>query len=373
MRSRLLARLDAAIARTRDPVQLACLRAERAGFLGRHGQVELARGQLQELQRQFAARPHVAVSGWMALAEGQIEQYTHLGSATAYDRLKRAYALSAAAQLQPLQALSAAWLAHAHYLRDERERTAALCAEALRLAAPDHHGARWRACLTVAVGLHYTGRLDLAQPWYNSARQHALADGDDVALSSTIYNQAGLRADHARQAAAFEGVTGSQAVHAAMVMDSTSNFDAGIGLQSLDWLVPLLRAHLLVLEGCFEQALALFDEQQAGSPTTRSPWRERLQPCLLADRAWCLLQTGREEEARAGAQAAEQSLQQASCDVDDRALAHARLAELFARFGDAQRAARHRARAEQDHAAYKAQQAKALHILQEALGELRPA
>lgn len=369
MRSRLLARLDASIARTRDPVQLACLRAERAGFLGRHGQVELARGQIQEIQRQFAQQPHVAVSAWIALAEGQVEQYTNLGSSTAHDRLKRAYALSAAARLQPLQALSAAWLAHAHYLCDERERMASLNAEALRLAAPEQHSTRWRACLTVAVAFHYAGRLDLAQPWYAAARRHALADGDEVALSAVVYNQAGLRADQARHAAAFGGATGSEAVHAAMGMDSAGNFDAGIGIQSLDWLVPLMRAQLLVLEGRFEEALALFDEHGG---RMQPGWRERMQACLLADRAWCLLQLGREAEAREEAATAAQSLQEGESEVDDRALAHLRLAQLWRHFGEDEAAARHQAGAEQDRAAYLAQQAEMLRVVQPALAGLSP-
>lgn len=369
MRSRLLARLDAAIARTRDPVQLACLRAERAGFLGRHGQVELARGQLKDIQRQFAQQPHVAVSAWLALADGQIEQYSHLGSAVAHDRLKRAYALSAAAGLHALQALSAAWLAHAHYLRDEPARMAALCAEALRLAAADHHGARWRACLTTAVALHYAGRFDLAQPWYAAARQHALADGDEVGLSATMYNQAGLRADQARQAAAFGNVVERDAVHAAMGVDSAGNFDAGIGLQSLDWLVPLLRAQLLVLEGRFDEALTLIDRH---SDRLQPGWRERMQPCLLADRAWCLLQLGRHAEAREETELAAQGLSAAAAEVDDRALAHARLAQLYRQFGDEMRAAQHQVQAERDHAVYQAQQVQTLHIVLQGLEGLTP-
>jgi hypothetical protein len=370
MRSRLLARLDAAIARTRDPVELACLRAERAGFLGRHGQVELARGQIQDLQRQFARQPHAAVSAWLALAEGQTEQYIDLGSTLAHDRLKRAYALSAAAALQPLRALSAAWLAHAHYLRDEYERMAALCAEALRLAAPDQHSARWRAGLTAAVAFHYAGRFDLAQPWYAAARQHALADGDEVALSAVLYNQAGLRADQARQAAAFGGAGGSEAVHASMGMDSAGNLDAGLGIQSLDWLVPLMRAQLLVVEGRFGEALALIDQH---GQRIQAGWRDRMHACLLADRAWCLLQLGRGAEARAEAEVAEQQLLESPSEVDDRALAHARLAQLFQAFGDAARAGEHRALAERDRAAYVAQQAAMLRAALPALGGLSPA
>jgi hypothetical protein len=371
MRSRLLARLDTAIARTRDPVQLACLRAERAGFLGRHGQVELARGQIAEIQRQFAQQPHVAVSGWIALAEGQVEQYSNLGSRLAHDKLKRAHALGAAARLQPLQALSAAWLAHAHYLCDERERMAALCVEALQLAGPEQHSVRWRACLTVAVAFHYAGRLDLAQPWYAAARSHALADGDEVALSAVLYNQAGLRADQARQAAAFGGATGSAAVHAAMGMDSAGHLDEGLGIQSLDWLVPLMRAQLLVLEGHFAEALGLIEQH---SERIQPGWRERMEPCLLADHAWCLLHLGRGDEAREEAQVAAAQLHSAPGDVevDDRALAHARLVQLFEAFGEASHAAEHRALAAADRAAYLAQQAETLRVVEPRLKELVP-
>jgi tetratricopeptide (TPR) repeat protein len=373
MRSRLLARLDAAIARTRDPVQLACLRAERAGFLGRHGQVELARGQISELQRQFAHHPHAAVSAWVLLAEGQLEQYSDLGSKLAHDRFKRAYALSAAAGLRPLHALSAAWLSHAHYLCDERGRMAALCAESLRLAEPDHHSARWRACLTAATAFHYAGRLDLAQPWYAAARRHALADGDEVALSAVLYNQSGLRADQARLAVAFGGTgTGTgDAVHAAMGMDSAGHLDEGLGIQSLDWLVPLMRAQLLVLDGRFEEALALIEEH---GERLKAGWRERMGPCLLADHAWCLLQLGRVDEAREEAETAAAQLREAAADVDpdDRALAQSRVAQLFDAFGNAARAEEHRALAARDRALYEAQQADMLRVMEPAFQALGP-
>lgn len=370
MRSRLLVRLDAAIARTRDPVQLACLRAERAGFLGRHGQVELARGQVHEIQRQFARQPHVAVSGWLALAEGQIEQYANLGSALACDRLKRAHALSAAAGMVPLQALSAAWLSHAHYLADECARMAACCAEALRLAAPDHHASRWRACLSAAVTFHYAGRLDMALPWYAAARQHALADGDEVALSAVLYNQAGLRADQARHLAAFGGAAGgAAAMHAAMGMDSVGHFDAGNGIQSMDWLVPIMRAQLLVLEDRFEDALMLMDRHVERTP---AGWHARMQAGLLADRAWCLLHLGCEAEARDVLQRAARAACSDASDMDDRALAHARLAQLYRHFGDPQRAAEHQARALLDRERYLVQQERTLSIVEPVLKELTP-
>jgi len=366
--SRLLARLDTAIARTRNPVELACLRAERAGFLGRHGQVELAKQQLSEIQRQFTRQPHVAVSGWLALAEGQLDHYSRL-SGSAHDRFQRAYALSSAAQLQPLKALSAAWLAHACDVRCERARMVQLAAEALTLAAPDDHGARWRACLTVGTSYHFAGRLDLAQPWYGAARQHALADGDEVALSAVVYNQAGIRSDQARLASAFGEGLGAEALHAVMNTESAGRFDQAIGLLSLDWLVPLLRAQLLVLESRFTEALDLFEQHGARA---EAEWRERMEPCLYADRAWCLLKTGREAEAREEALAAAEALTSAPCETDDRALAHARLAQLFEALGDAERAAAHKAAALRDYDTLCADRADLLDRLNRALANLSP-
>src|SRR5205085_11523468 len=114
----LLARLDAALARARQPVEVACLRAERAGFLARLGRFDEARAVLGSLHAQFDPRPHAAVSAWLCLVEGWMLHFGNFG-AGARDKMKRAQALSAAAGLQPLQALSSAWLAHMDYLADD--------------------------------------------------------------------------------------------------------------------------------------------------------------------------------------------------------------------------------------------------------------
>ena len=70
--SRLLARLDGALARTRHPVEAACLRAERAGFLARLGHLDAARAAAQALHAQFDTQPHAAVSSWLCLVDGWV-------------------------------------------------------------------------------------------------------------------------------------------------------------------------------------------------------------------------------------------------------------------------------------------------------------
>jgi tetratricopeptide (TPR) repeat protein len=352
----------------RDPVELALLRAERAAFLGRQGQVELAREQLREIQRQFSPRPHVAVSAAVALAEGQIDHYSHL-TPTAHDRFKRAHALSAAAQLRRLQAVSAAWLAHTYEARGDHPRMASLSAEAMSLADADHHAAHWRVGLTVGNAYHFAGRLDRARPWYASSRRHALAYGDEVALSALMHNQAAVRASHARMAAAFGGVSQAEAVEAVMGAESSARFDAHMGLQSSDWMVPMLRAQLLVLEERFDEALEFFDRQWDRADPG---WRQRMQPCLLADRAWCLLQTGAREQAREEMEQAAKSLD-GRCEIDDQALAHARLAQLHAAFGHAAESVRHWEQAEADRATHEGVQRQVVLLLDEALAGMEPA
>jgi len=370
MASRLLARLDAAIARSRDPVQVACLRAERAGFLARHGQVGLARTQLQELQRQFSREPHAAVSGWLALAEGQVEHYTHLGGQS-HDRFNRAYALSRAAQLRPLQALAAAWLGHSEYVRNRRDAMARLSAEALTLAEPQHHGARWRAALTVASAYHLAGCNEQAEAWYIAARTHAMADGDDAAISALLWNQAALRFLQARWAEVFGGEPPPSLVAST---DASTGFDRVMGVQSLDWLGPMLRAQLATMEGRWGEGLALIDEH---FPRSGDDWRDRMAPSVLADRAWCLWHLGRHAEAgedlRQAGEAVQQQLQgRQSFEVDDRALAQARMAEVAQALGEGAAAAQWRAGAERDAQQHHDEQQRLRALLDAALQGLNP-
>jgi hypothetical protein len=370
MGSRLLAQLDAAIVRARaHPIEQACLRAERAAFLSRQGRGDEAALQLQQIHREFAQRPAIAVSGWLALAEGQLSLYGHLGR-DAHDKFQRAHALSRAGQLQSLQALSAAWLAHSAESRGEAPLSAQLCAEAWRLAAVDHHAARWRAALTIAGGYHYAGRLALAQDWYAAARRHAMALGDEVAISALMHNQTTIRISHARMALAFggEGLEADEQL-SALGADTTLQFDAVIGLHSLQWLVPIIRAQLLVHQGRFQDALDCFEREWARA---EPGWLNRMGACLLADRAWCLWHTGHRAEALTQAEQAAEGLKNGPCEIDDRALALSRLGQLCEAAGQLPEAALHRQRAQQDWQAHRGAQQRVVALLDEALTGLAP-
>src|SRR5262245_26004516 len=117
-KSRLLTRLDAAIASARDPMQAACASAERAALLARLGRVDEAVNELAKLRAQPASAHSPALAVWLCLADGMVEHFRNQ-SPLARDRIHRAYALAVAARLRPLIALSAAWLAHTDYVNND--------------------------------------------------------------------------------------------------------------------------------------------------------------------------------------------------------------------------------------------------------------
>ena len=130
----------------------------------------------------------------------------------------------------------------------------------------------------------------------------------------------------------------------------------------------MLRAQVLAAQGRWAEALALFETH---FDLALSDGLARQSPCLLADRAWCEWHSGQARKAKALAAAAEQALAQ-PCDTDDRAMAHARLAQVSDVLGDAAAAQRHREAAQIHYAAHREQQQGVLTLLDRALAGLDP-
>ena len=362
MQSRLLARLDAAIVAARHPLKADCLRAERAGFLARHGQVDEARQVLSSLHMQYAANPSAVMSAWLSWGEGLLSYYSDMGVA-AHDRMRRAYALSGAARDIPLHALCAAWLAQMDYVQDDFEAMARHVGEALKLSEPSDHAARSRACLVVAQAYHFGARYDLAQPWYSRTRQHSSADGDEVTLSALMHNMSWLNASQARQKLFMSSGERLLSPQILLGAESVGHFDQLVGTLSLDALVPILRAQILSLQGRAADALALYDEHLSSA---MAQGLARMQASLRADMAWCRLRIGQATRALQDARAAARSVEEES-DLDDRAAAHSRLSQVFGELEDAAAAAFHAQRAAADWLAHTEAQARAVELLDRVL------
>lgn len=358
MKSRLLSRLDAAIAAASHPVQADCLRAERACLLARQGQLAAARAEHGALQAQYAMRPQPLMSAWLSLLDGLACYFADLNRA-ARDKLSRAYALSAAARDTRLHALAAAWLAHLDYVDHDLEALSRHAAEVFQLADDTQHAALARVSLVVAQTYHYGGRYDQAQPWYAKARQHANAEGDEAMLSAVMHNMASIHTNQSLHAL-LRGAQDDEMQRRAMLgIESTGNFDALIGTASLGALVPMLRAQISSQQGRWAEAVSLYEAHFSDGLLQGL---DRMRAFLGADLAWCRLQLGQNAQALKDALAAEVASEH-DRDVDDRAAAHTRLAQVFSKLGREDVAARHRAQALIDWRTHERDQALALSLM----------
>ena len=358
MASRLLGTLDARIAKARDPLQHTCARAERAALFARQGRLDDARAELAAIHARYDERPDAVVSAWTSLAEGLVAFYSDF-SPSARDKMLRAHALASAAGDRHVRALSAAWLAHMNYLDDDFEPMVRHLGVALSEAPPDCGSALARACLVMAQSYHWAERVDLAQPWYARARQHATDEGDETLLSALMHNMAWLRASAARRLAVCGVVDREQARQVLLGAESTWHFDQRVGTASLRSLVPVLRAHVLTLLDRHAEALELFDTHWS---TALAEGLAKMQSGMLAETAWCRVHVGDVGGARRDAQTARDHL--VDCvQPGDRAAAHGRLAQVFDALGDPTAADQHRARADVDWQAHGERQQRLLTLL----------
>lgn len=363
MSSRLLKAIDKRIAKTRDPIENACLRAERAALLARQGLLDEARAELRRIHAQFDSRPNARVSAWTSLAEGLVAFFESL-TTSARDKAMRALVLGTAARDLRIRALSAAWLAHFDYLEQRFEPMLRHLSIAVVEAPNDASSVHARASLVVAEAYHWSERLDLAQPWYSRARVVATQDGDETIVSALMHNMAWLRAVHARRLDVSGEADRAEVRTALLGAESIESFDKRVGTGSLHSLVPILRAHVLALLERYAEAVALFEQHFAKA---LSEGLGQTQCSLHAELAWCQLMSGNREAALTSV--AEALAHLLTCtQPDERAATHGRLRQIFLAIGDSARAEEHRALATSEWQAHSQRQSVLLAALPAAVG-----
>lgn len=335
--SRLELRLEGEISTALSVLEADCKRAELAAYLVRLGRVAEVELTLQDLHQRYKAHPNVAVSAWMNLVEGLVGHFGDMDPC-ARDKVLRAHALSSAAGLLPLRALSAAWLAHFDYLDVNVDSMISHILETLKFSTKENYAARSRVCLVVAQSYHLSGYLDIALTWYAKTRESALLEGDDATISALMHNMAWLRSHELRRRYFLEQAEIASTKHALLSAESTGNFDTLIGAVSLGSLIPLLKAQILSVSGKESEALDIYEKYLV--PASGKGMR-RLQADLLADMAWCRLKLDQRERSRQDAVAAALAVSP-SGHFDDQALAHSRLAQTFLALGDLEASAYHR-------------------------------
>lgn len=349
IKSRLLQHLDKAIAAAPGHLQAAGLRAQRAVLQARHGQLELAREELTELHQLAFQHPNPQLGAWLHLAEGLMNYFTDF-SGGAYEKILRARAIANVAGLREVEALAAAWLAHLAYVKHDITALVEQATACRALATPQQHGAHSRLAIALGLAHHFAARPELAQRWYVHARQHAMAEGDDATQSALMYNMAEMRTAHLRR----ETLAHPERATPELLLsaDSVARYDEAVGGSAMGELTPILRAQILTVLGQFGPARELYEQHL---PQAISRGLARLGSSMLADLAWCRVNSGQREQALEQARESELELDP-TCDVDDRAATHSRLAQVYQALGDADAAARHAANAAHEWAELEQQQ-----------------
>lgn len=366
-RSLLLTRLEAAIARATDPIDIACAQAERAALLARHGHVQLARNEIDILRTLQQRTGNLRLGAWLQLADGLADYFVDL-ELDARRKIDRAYCDSAAARMTDLHAQAAAWLAHFDSVHLDIDAMARHASQALHLAAADDHATGARACLVVADAYYFAARLDQAQPWYRASRRHCTAIGDAVTVSALMHNMAQLNGHLAREAALFGAHDPAQVRQALLGAESSLNFDTCVGIASLGGLVPALRAQMLVLLDRHDEALELFS---ANLPRALADGQHKIEAAFRSDMAWSHLKLGDRQAALVQAEAADSVLDE-RCTLDERALSHKRLAQVFGELGQGARSALHAQRAATFMAEFAALRERIVEVLDKALVGIEP-
>lgn len=359
--SRLIERLDAAIAAEAAPLAREYLRAERAGAMARLGLLADARFALDGLRRQNQRHKDPLLAAWAHLVEGQADCFDALDDRTASVHFQAALEVAESIGHRPIQALASAWLANCALNATDLPAMQLHAQRARQWAEPRHHAAQARLGLTLAFAHCWSGDEASAQAWYLRARSHASADGDSAMISAMLHNIASMRSGQIALDDAFDRADLDQARKALLETESTANYDDGIGVASLSSFVPVIRAQLLIVLGRFDEAVLLFDRYLDQVCEDGMVHRR---PRFLADRAWGLVHAGRDvTRAMSDAQAAEAGAGDQR-DADDRAATFARLARLHRQGGREARAEALQQRAAQALVEHQAEQAQGRAALQ---------
>jgi len=287
--------------------------------------------------------PEVAV--WLMLAEG-ILWFGTGDFVQSSDRLKRAHGIASAADHAPARATCAAWLALSAMNERRYDEMVRFLGESFGLAAKDDHQALGRASLVLADAFHLAGRFDLARPWYEATRQHAIAEGDESMLSALLFNVASFRASNVKFADALGNHLGEEARRAELEATSAAAYDRAIGTKSFSQLLPHLVEQLLIVEGKYQEA---FEQLARMDLSGLASWGHAAHYADFATCAWHLNQRALVEQYVPKALAALEG----PIDPDDAAYVCCRLASVLSAAGDHALAGALQSRATKEAAKYR--------------------
>jgi tetratricopeptide (TPR) repeat protein len=335
MMNTLLGRLEALSNSAQTELDRAVYRAQWAGAIARLGHIEIARKEISRL-REINSSYSPLVTGWILVAEGLVSHYESL-SVAALDKYKRAYGIAIAFGDADLKSFSAAWMSASEFLVGNYEDAAAHAVEAIGNAPPTGSLARSRAHLVVANLSYAIGLYSEAAPQYMRARHFAVEAHDISMQSAVLYNVAAFHIARLSLEDAFGRADQAEVGTAELELNSVTNLDRGIGVDSLSAMIPILRGQLMLVKQEWRESDSSFTEAIPDAVTYgQLRWESR----FLAEQAHCRAKLGMHESAKSLVDKAVSQLSD-RVELDDLAACHARAALALSALGQEKEADSH--------------------------------
>lgn len=260
--SRFESNLLTAIDAEQDEQSQWVLRLSWAAYRVRIGDSKAARSVVSEARKRHEKNYSAQIFSHINFVEGLCEFFDN-GIELAMPKLVRCNALSTGCpSSDDLPVLVKAWLAGI-YRNTGNWR---LMKESLIAALACHGAMSDEACcrvsLVVADAFQETESYEKAGHWYSSARFHALASGDDAALSAILYNRSAIRLFNLRIDEICGIPLGIDECRIALEAASAENYTRYIRDNSMQWGFDLMKGQLMLLKGEYANALLLLDSER---------------------------------------------------------------------------------------------------------------
>lgn len=287
------------------------------------------------LRRQFDVTSSVDAMVRLMLAEGIGYAYDGV-TVKARDRVWRALHLSEAGADSTLRSIAQAWMSFLDYEANDYGGCAANAFGVLKPSANAPPHAQARASSVIGCAYQICGDSLKAKAWFDVARQRATSDGDALMTSSTIFNMAATRFSNVRLGHVCDPNRSQLDSTDMLFLSSSETYDWLKGYSVRGYLHVLMRAFANSAKGEYERAICDLDSYLRDS--SKRDGRSDL--LALVEISWCHMKLSRLDPALTAAREAAQRIQE-SIDLDDLAVAHRRLADVFAALGDAAAATHH--------------------------------
>ncbi len=334
-----LSRLQDSIRREANSDRRLELRAELTGALARYGQLKDAAQELSSLRSANTAYAPAATA-WILIAEGLVAHFQSLAP-QALNSFRGAHALANSIGRSDISSLAEAWMAASEYVAGKVTVAAKHAVDAVLRSDSTSTSSLSRAHLVIADCLSCAGSDGLASNHYGLARRYASDHGDISMQSVVLFNAAafgvaGLTIQDCLQTAPPDRVRSVE-----LQLQSIAHLDAGIGLSSLDALVPLMRAEFLIAAKRWSAAV---DQYERALVSAERQGQYQWLAKHLSGQAYAMAQCNQRQLAiRKAGEAAERIVD--CSDADNRAIAHMRIAQALALTANEQLEGQHRAQA----------------------------